>query len=49
MDRLQQYFITTAKKRAKHVQRRVLGEPGLTFSKALELAQAAETVEQNAR
>ena len=33
----------------KRVQRRLLVEPGLTFAKALELAQAAETAESNAK
>ena len=33
----------------KRVQRRLLAEPGLTFAKALELAQAAETAESNAK
>ena len=33
----------------KRVQRRLPAEPGLTFAKALELAQAAETAESNAK
>ena len=33
----------------KRVQRRLLAEPRLTFAKALELAQAAETAESNAK
>ena len=33
----------------KRVQRRLLAEPGLTFAKALELAQAVETAESNAK
>ena len=33
----------------KRVQRRLLAEPRLTFAKALELAQAAETAQSNAK